>query len=301
MIGDLEAAGLEVVDLGEVAGLENALGVVLHALLESLELLLRASLRFGPLEVVVFPVQEHHHVGLLLYLAGVAQVGELRTPALALAAGAGQLRQQHHRNAQLDRQRLGEADHGGLGRTVDGVVRERLEPGRRAGVDDPPATLRQHRRQEQTGQRDECLDVQADRVELLVERLNPARSLTHHPLVQVVLAWQNYDPSAAVRLGDLEVTALPIDTRTARMDLSVSMAERFTDTGEPGVLDTVASVVANLKSCVGQTFTGYKGGEFLMDGTTQVYCDNWGRYSSTHIVAVMDLDYAVILETRYSP
>ena len=69
--------------------------------------------------------------------------------------------------------------------------------------------------------------------EVLVERLNPARSLTHHPLVQVVLAWQNNQPGPDAALGDLHVTPLTADTHTARMDLTVSMAERFTDDGQP--------------------------------------------------------------------
>ena len=68
--------------------------------------------------------------------------------------------------------------------------------------------------------------------ELLVERLNPTRSLTHHPLFQVALAWQSNEPTK-LALGDLQVTPMPVDTNTARMDLTFSLAERFTDTGEP--------------------------------------------------------------------
>ncbi|EID17508.1 linear gramicidin synthetase subunit D [Mycobacterium xenopi RIVM700367] len=74
--------------------------------------------------------------------------------------------------------------------------------------------------------------------EVLVERLNPARSLTRNPLVQVMLAWQNFpgytsDPAAGLALGDLEVNLMPVDTRTARMDLVFLLAERWNDAGEP--------------------------------------------------------------------
>src|SRR5262249_26662535 len=74
--------------------------------------------------------------------------------------------------------------------------------------------------------------------EVLVERLNPTRSLTHSPLVQVVLAWQNFarpdnDPAAGLSLGDLQVTQLPVDTHTARMDLAFFLGERWSEAGEP--------------------------------------------------------------------
>ena len=74
--------------------------------------------------------------------------------------------------------------------------------------------------------------------EVLVERLNPTRSLAHHPLVQVALAWQNFPgldngPAAGLGLGDLQVTPLPVDTRSARMDLTFSLGERWTEAGEP--------------------------------------------------------------------
>ncbi|WP_142245578.1 non-ribosomal peptide synthetase, partial [Mycobacterium sp. IS-836] len=81
--------------------------------------------------------------------------------------------------------------------------------------------------------------------EALVERLNPTRSLTHHPLVQVLLAWQNFagqdnSPTPRLALGDLRVTPLPVDTCTARIDLTFTLSERWTDTGEPaGIGGTV--------------------------------------------------------------
>ena len=74
--------------------------------------------------------------------------------------------------------------------------------------------------------------------EVLVERLNPTRSMTHHPLVQVLLGWQKWqgsdlgDSAPGSFLGDLEVRQLPLDTRTARMDLAFSMGECWTGAGE---------------------------------------------------------------------
>ena len=72
--------------------------------------------------------------------------------------------------------------------------------------------------------------------EVLVERLQPHPRLAHHPLVQVLLAWQNLPsptPTPPSRLGDVQVSALPADTHTARMDLTFSLAERFTEAGGP--------------------------------------------------------------------
>ena len=52
-----------------------------------------------------------------------------------------------------------------------------------------------------------------------------------------MLAWQNlpgqgYDTAAGLTLGDLAVTPLPVDTKTARMDLTFSLGELWTGDGE---------------------------------------------------------------------
>ncbi|WP_197503708.1 condensation domain-containing protein, partial [Mycobacterium sp. 852002-30065_SCH5024008] len=75
--------------------------------------------------------------------------------------------------------------------------------------------------------------------ELLVERLHPTRSLAHHPLVQVMLAWQNHnlaelDLAGGLALGEqVRVSPLPVQTCTARMDLTFTLSENFTEAGQP--------------------------------------------------------------------
>ena len=78
--------------------------------------------------------------------------------------------------------------------------------------------------------------------EVLVDRLKPTRSLAHHPLVQVALAWQNFTADTATEstLGEAQVSPLPVDTHVARMDLTFALAERWDDAGNPaGIGGTV--------------------------------------------------------------
>ncbi|MGW4521908.1 amino acid adenylation domain-containing protein [Amycolatopsis sp. NPDC004378] len=75
--------------------------------------------------------------------------------------------------------------------------------------------------------------------ERLVEVLNPARSLSYHPLFQVMLAGQN-NARAEVTLPGLVVTEIPVTTGTSKFDLAISLTER--ETGIAGVLEFNADV-----------------------------------------------------------
>ena len=68
--------------------------------------------------------------------------------------------------------------------------------------------------------------------ERLVEELNPARSLSHHPLFQVMLAFQN-NAAARFEVPGLATRFEPVATATAKFDLSVSLSEERGADGEP--------------------------------------------------------------------
>ncbi|MEY9894317.1 amino acid adenylation domain-containing protein, partial [Catenulispora sp. MAP5-51] len=81
--------------------------------------------------------------------------------------------------------------------------------------------------------------------EHLVEAMAPVRSLTRHPLFQVMLTVQNTD-RVVPGLAGLDVGVLPIGTGTARFDLDVSVVESFHTDGAPTGLGIEVTVSADL-------------------------------------------------------
>ncbi|MGB3443712.1 MAG: amino acid adenylation domain-containing protein, partial [Actinophytocola sp.] len=68
--------------------------------------------------------------------------------------------------------------------------------------------------------------------ELLVEVLNPARSLARHPLFQVMLAVRP-EPGRTPALPGLRVRGVDVTSPSAKFDLDVELVERFSSTGDP--------------------------------------------------------------------
>ncbi|SEN21075.1 non-ribosomal peptide synthase domain TIGR01720/amino acid adenylation domain-containing protein [Paracoccus alcaliphilus] len=69
--------------------------------------------------------------------------------------------------------------------------------------------------------------------EQLVTLLNPERSLSHHPLFQVMLSLQN-NREAALDLGGVGAEMLDLELDVAKFDLNFNLAEINDDKGQPG-------------------------------------------------------------------
>ena len=63
----------------------------------------------------------------------------------------------------------------------------------------------------------------------------------------------------------------------------------------------VAEFLKLCKKACGYVFTGYKGGEYLMDTDTPVWASNYGHASRAAIVDVIEHEDAIVLETKYMP
>ena len=81
--------------------------------------------------------------------------------------------------------------------------------------------------------------------ERLVEVLNPARSLSRHPLFQVMLAFQN-NAEVHLDLPGLSATFEPVTTASAKFDLSVSLGEQRAADGTPAGITGVVEYATDL-------------------------------------------------------
>ncbi|MFD9591121.1 condensation domain-containing protein, partial [Streptomyces sp. NPDC059980] len=81
--------------------------------------------------------------------------------------------------------------------------------------------------------------------EHLVEVLNPARSMSRHPLFQVALAFQN-NAQAELRLKGLTLSLVDFAADTAKFDLSLGISEQFTEQGTPAGLSGVFEFATDL-------------------------------------------------------
>ncbi|MBV9914530.1 MAG: AMP-binding protein, partial [Sinobacteraceae bacterium] len=81
--------------------------------------------------------------------------------------------------------------------------------------------------------------------ERLVEVLNPTRSLSRHPLFQVMLVLQNTAPASFAMPG-LRTRFEPVETTSAKFDLSLSLIEQRAANGGPAGLEGSLEYSADL-------------------------------------------------------
>ncbi|MFZ2177037.1 MAG: amino acid adenylation domain-containing protein, partial [Rhodococcus sp. (in: high G+C Gram-positive bacteria)] len=103
------------------------------------------------------------------------------------------------------------------------ALRSRIDP--RAGFDELLASVRET---------DLAAFAHAEvPFELVVDAVAPARSTGHHPLFQVMLAYDNFDSVPDVTLSGMNVRGREVGTGTSRFDLEISVREQ--DGGLDGV------------------------------------------------------------------
>ncbi|MET7767186.1 amino acid adenylation domain-containing protein [Nocardia sp. NPDC005366] len=81
--------------------------------------------------------------------------------------------------------------------------------------------------------------------ERLVQELNPVRSHAHHPLFQVLLAFQNL-ATTDLELPGLSMSALEADTGTSLFDLQVTVSDTYDNTGAPAGMTGAVTYATDL-------------------------------------------------------
>ncbi|WP_433560909.1 amino acid adenylation domain-containing protein [Nocardia sp. CA-151230] len=110
--------------------------------------------------------------------------------------------------------------------------------------------------------------------ERLVQELNPVRSHAHHPLFQVMLAFQNV-AKAEFDLPGLSMSAVTAETDTALFDLLVTVSDSYDSSGAPAGISGVVTYASDLFDATTVTTIADRLlrllGALVTDSTQQVY------------------------------
>ena len=58
-------------------------------------------------------------------------------------------------------------------------------------------------------------------------------------------------------------------------------------------------LLEELKSAIGKTFTGWKGGDFIMDENTPIWVANSGNSGNTGVIGILDEGWCIIILTAF--
>jgi amino acid adenylation domain-containing protein len=81
--------------------------------------------------------------------------------------------------------------------------------------------------------------------DILVESLNPPRSLAHHPLFQVMLAFEN-DMAVRPDFGEVSAVRQTFDVPAAKVDLTLQLRDHHDVVGEPAGVDGILEYATDL-------------------------------------------------------
>lgn len=102
------------------------------------------------------------------------------------------------------------------------------------------------------------------------------------------------DDSVFFDFGDMEPTTL--DSYRGYYDHLAIGFEENCHLSHPA---KVSGLLAGCEAAVGQTYQGWKGGDYCMDRATPVWVANRGKSSSTAIVGIREVGYGVVIDTRF--
>ena len=118
------------------------------------------------------------------------------------------------------------------------------------------------------------------------------RTLT---LGNLITEFEMHDKRLLVFLDSNEYTNDIDSWRGIYSELAINHTE------SDGLAINVGDFLTMLNNCIGQTFEGYKGGNYVMDKMTDVFVDNYGEYSCRLITGVKlsNDGQQVIITTKY--